>query len=224
MDQTKIQKELNKDQCDFVDFHMNPPHASHRGGIWERMIRSVRNVLEALLMKHGDQLNDETLRTLMTEVECILNSRPITYLDMNPGEPLPLTPSHLLTMKGNTVLPPPGRFTEPDLYSRKRWRRVQHLANCFWSRWRKEYLLNLQVRQKWIKEKPNVNEGDVVLIIDDQATRNEWRMGRITCATPDQDGLVRKATVRSGKSVLERPIQKLVLLMKAETEDPIEEP
>ena len=43
-----------------------------------------------------------------------------------------------------------------DLYSRKRWRRVQHLANEFWTRWRKEFLLTLQEHQKWVRLHHNV--------------------------------------------------------------------
>ena len=48
------------------------------GGSWERMIRGVRNVLTALLDAHGSQLDDVLLRTLLTEAEAIVNSRPIT--------------------------------------------------------------------------------------------------------------------------------------------------
>ena len=61
------------------------------GGTWERLIRSVRNALEPLLSKVGSQLDDETLRTLMIEVECIINSRPLSgdYLcDAQAPEPL----------------------------------------------------------------------------------------------------------------------------------------
>jgi hypothetical protein len=46
--------------------------------------------------------------------------------------------------EARVILPPPGVFQSPDRYSRKRWRRVQHLANEFWSRWRREFLLSLQ--------------------------------------------------------------------------------
>ena len=48
------------------------------GGIWERQICPARNILEGLLRTHSLSLNDESLRTLMTEVELIVNSRPLT--------------------------------------------------------------------------------------------------------------------------------------------------
>ena len=48
------------------------------GGIWERQICSAQTILEALLKTHGSSLNGENLRTLITETEAIINSRPLT--------------------------------------------------------------------------------------------------------------------------------------------------
>ena len=44
------------------------------GGSWERLIRTVRSVLSVLLQEHGSQLDDEALRTLMTEAENVLTA------------------------------------------------------------------------------------------------------------------------------------------------------
>ena len=85
---------------EWVPFQMNVPHASHMSGSWERMIRTVRSALERLLMSSGDQLDDEALRTFMTEVECIVNSSPLAVNELSDPEILePLTPNHLLTLK-----------------------------------------------------------------------------------------------------------------------------
>ena len=103
------------------------------GGVWERQIRSVRNVLASLLESHGTQLDDESLRTFMIEAEAIVNCRPLAVNTINSSQyPEPLTPNHLLTMKSKVVMPPPGHFQRTDLYLNKRWRRVQYLANEFW--------------------------------------------------------------------------------------------
>ena len=145
MDQERIKAKLLEEQCDWFSFKMNVPAASHMGGVWERQIRTVRSVLSSLLNNNGRQLDDESLRTLMCEAEAIVNSRPLTVNQISdPDSPSPLTPSQLLTMKSKVVLAPPGVFQPADVYCRKRWRRVQHLANEFWSRWRKEFLLSLQ--------------------------------------------------------------------------------
>ena len=210
---------------------MNPPAASHMGGVWERQIRSVRNVLCALLQGSGQQLDDELLRTFMCEAEAIVNSRPLTTDGlMSPLSPEPLTPNHLLTMKSSVLLPPPGDFKRADLYSRKRWRRVQHLANEFWNRWKKDFLQSLQERQKWNRVRPNVQTNDIVLLKEVDLPRNQWQLARVVEAEPDSDGLVRKVKVavagrnldKLGRrvkptSILERPIQKLVLLVACES-------
>ena len=149
MDQCKISSEMLKEDCDWVTFKMNPPSASHAGRVWERQIRTVRSVLTALLDGNAGVLDGETFQTLICEAEANVNSRPLTLDNLSDPDSLaPLTPNHILTMKTKPVLPPPGVFQREDQYSRKRWRRVQHLACQFWDRWRKEFLQNLQGRSK----------------------------------------------------------------------------
>ena len=149
MDQDKLRAGLRQHDCELVQFEMNVPHASHMGGSWERMIKSVRAALDDVLETHGRQtcLDDELLRTFLTEAEAIVNSRPITYFSMDASEthdPQPLSPMLLLTQKGSVVLPPPGAFRREDLYCRQRWRAVQFMADDFWRRWRVEFLPAMQ--------------------------------------------------------------------------------
>ena len=230
MDENRIQQFLLKENCDYSTFKTNVPHASHMGGIWERQIRTVRNILSTLLSQHGSQLDDESLRTLMCETAAIVNSRPLSV--QNANDPLslePLTPNNLLTMKPKLILPPPGEFQGTDMYSRKRWRRIQYLANEFWFRWQKEYLQTLQVRGKWINVRRNLEVGDIVLIKDENLARNEWHLGKVVETHIDEDGLVRKVHIMVGtaqldnkgrrvesQSFLERPIHKLVLIQESD--------
>ena len=230
MDDERIRQYLLKKGCDFITFEMNVPSARHMGGVWERQIRTVRCVLLSLLDQAGLQLDDESLRTLMYEVAAIINSRPLSVDNLNdPMSLKPLTPNHLLTLKSKVILPPPGEFQKTDMYCRKRWRRVQHLANEFWTRWKKEYIQNLQPRSKWIRPQRNMRVNDIVIIKDDGLPRNQWRLGRISEACPDADELVRKVRITladssldaQGKRVgstcsLERPIHKLVLLLESD--------
>ena len=225
MDHTKIHTFLQSESCDWITWEWNPPEASHMGGVWERQIRTVRTILSSLLKSHDEVLNDEGFHTLIKEVECIVNSRPLSPEDVNDPSSEVITPNHLLTLKSKAVLPPPGTFTRNDIYCRKRWRVVQHLANEFWCRWRKEYLSGLQTRQKWIKETRNFSVGDVVLLKEDIfSPRNRWPTARVIQAFPNEDGLVRSVDLMvarpNGKtSTLKRPITKLVLLLEAEGVD-----
>ena len=217
MDHSRINAFLLERSCDLVDWKKNPPSASHMGGVWERQIRSVRNVLTGTLREQSNALNDESFRTLLTEAECIVNSRPLTVENLADPSSMPLSPSNVLTMKTRIVLPPPGIFQREDMYCRKRWRQVQYLANQFWSRWKKEYLSGLQKRQKWGGEKRNFRINDIVLVKDENLPRNQWPLARVVKVFASKDKLVRRVQllIPTSKSELQRPIHKLVLLVAA---------
>lgn len=98
---------------------------------------------------------------------------------------------------------------------------MQHLANEFWFRWKREYLTQLQLKQKWAHPLRNLEVDDVVLIKDE----SRWKLVRVEKAPEDQDGLVRKVELLAGDpqlddkgrrthqvAHLERPIHKLVPL------------
>ena len=140
-------------------------------------------------------------------------------------------------MKVKVLMPPPGVFLREDLYSKKRWRRVQHLANEFWNRWRREFLHTLQTRQRWVKPQRNLAVGDIVVVKDDHLPRNEWKLARVEQTLPSDDGFVRKVVLAMGTRLLdnhgrrkqdvqhlERPVHKLVLILPQDREFPVEEP
>ncbi len=129
--ETKEQRYINSEGCTWA---FNPPHSSHMGGAWERMIGLARRILDSMLMREGhSNLSDEVLCTLMAEVAAIINSRPLVPVSMDADSPLILTPAMLLTQKSGSP-PPAGNFSEKDIYKRQ-WRQVQSLANQFWCRW-----------------------------------------------------------------------------------------
>ena len=205
LDQDRIQKfSVEHD----IQWHFNPPHASHMGGVWERVIKTIKKVMTAVLK--GSRLNDEVLETVLCEVEAIVNSRPLTKVSDDVSDMATLTPNHLLLLReGPRAMP--GVFGQGDIY-RKRWRYIQHLADQFWRRWLKEYLPNLQARSKWTEEKPNVKKGDVVLICDENTPRNVWPMGLVIEAKVGRDNLVRTVRVKTKSSELVRPVTKIVML------------
>ena len=221
MDQTRIQKFTAEQGCEWV---FNPPHASHFGGVWEHQIATARSVLDAMLLKIvRSQLTHELLVTLMAEVTGIVNSRPIATIPSDTEEPQPLTPAMLLTMKTHPLAPTPGQFVRQDLYARNWWRKAQYLADQFWVRWRKEYVQNLQKRPKWTTHERNVSVGDVVLLKEVDAHRNDWPLGRIEEVTISSDGKVRRAKVKTCKEgnakSYDRPIGSFVILLKHEEEE-----
>ena len=96
----KIQSFLVEQGGDWIRSHKNPPLASHMGSVWERQIRSARATLGSLLKTHGEHLDNESLLNTMTEVEGILNPRPLTVdVLIDPTILQPLSPVSILTMK-----------------------------------------------------------------------------------------------------------------------------
>ena len=148
--------------------HFSPPMVSHQNGVTERFFRSARKIFQSLI---GGEctLNEFNFLTLLTEVERILNDRPITRLPSEPDDLAALTPSMLLTgcLADGAA---PGVFLKADGY-RRSWRK-QDLAALCWERWLKEYLHLLQPRSKWHGSSPSLKPGEVVLIMDENTKRN----------------------------------------------------
>lgn len=209
LDHSKIQRALLSEG---LKWSFNTPAGSHHGGVWERLIRLVKKVLYSVLREQ--QMDDESLHTIMCEIEAILNDRPITRVSDDPNDLEALTPNHLLLLKRKPSLPP-GIFKEEDLYARKRWRQVQYMADLFWKRWLKEYLPLLQDRQRWNTTKRSFTVGDLVIIMDPTAPRGSWLMGKIVDTYPDKRGLVRSVKLRTKTGHLDRPINKICLLQEA---------
>lgn len=196
----------------------NPPHSSHMGGVWERIIGISRRILDSMLSTvDGKNLTHDVLVTFMAEVSAIINNRPLVPINADPESPMILSPSILLTQKTSDIdtVCTLNDFSVKDLYKAE-WRRVQTLANIFWTRWREEYIQTLQVRRKWHHKKPNLRKGDVVLLRDKNVCRNEWPNGVVEEAFSSSDDIVRKVRVRvirEGKPVVyTRPVTELVLL------------
>ena len=115
-----------------IEWYFHPPTASHMNGACERMIRTIRKVMTGMLTDRC-RLTDDILNTLFTEVESIVNHRPLTKVSDDITDDVPLTPAHMLMVRST---PPgaPGDFTQGDMY-RRRWRYTQYLADLFWKRY-----------------------------------------------------------------------------------------
>ncbi|XP_026042220.1 uncharacterized protein LOC113033090 [Astatotilapia calliptera] len=214
IDSTSVEKYLAGKGCAWV---FNPPHASHMGGAWERMIGIAKRILDSMFLHlETSNLTHEVLTTLMAEVVAIINARPLIPVSTDPSDPVLLTPATLLTQKMGTPSAPPEDSNVKDM-CKQQWRQVQHLAQTFWSKWRRQYLSSLQPRRKWQDSHPNLEPGSIVLLRDQQLKRNEWPLGVITQVFPSQDNNVRTAEVKvsrqDGTKVFLRPVSELILLL-----------
>lgn len=125
---------------DKIRWRFNPPSAPHFGGIWEAGVKSLKTHIYRVV---GLQiLTYEEFLTILTQIESMLNSRPLTPLSPDPNDLRPLTPSHFLLLEAPISLP------EDDLtnvaHSRlSRWQLIQQMVQHIWKRWSSEYLHTL---------------------------------------------------------------------------------
>ena len=203
-----------------VRWSFNLARAPWWGGVFERMIRMTKRCLKKIVGRAKLSLDEFT--TLITEVEGVINSRPISYLSSDDTEE-PLTPAHLLCGRRLLSLPDSICYTDPEEdyglsqeHLTKRLVYLNKLMNDFWNRWRTEYLLELRDAHRYVgktSDKNPVHVGDVVLVHDTKP-RGFWKLARITKLISGQDGHVRGAVLKVASSnkkpnTLNRPLQRL---------------
>ena len=192
-----------------VTWKFNPPGAPHFGGAHEVLVKAAKKAIYAVV---GDRdVTDEELITVSTRVESLLNSRPLTYQSSDPQDDVPLTPNHFLhgQMGGQFA---PESVDTTTFHPRQRWRNVQDIISRVWRRWLKECVPALNRRPKWASEVQDLKVGDVVLVIQPDAPRGRWPLGRIVEVYPGRDGDTRVAKVACGVKTVVKPIHKLIPL------------
>ncbi|XP_053597334.1 uncharacterized protein LOC128668418 [Microplitis demolitor] len=189
-----------------INWHFIPPRAPHFGGLWEAAVKSFKN---HLIRTVGDTLlTFEQLETYITEIEAILNSRPISPLSSDPNDLLPLTPGHFL-IGGPLTSFPQVDFTDTNSNRLSAWQHAQQLKQHFWKRWYKEYLHQLITRVSDSKNPDNIQVGSLVLISEDNLPPLKWALGRVISVHPGADGVVRVATLKTASGEYKRCVKRL---------------
>ncbi|XP_065092105.1 uncharacterized protein LOC135712935 [Ochlerotatus camptorhynchus] len=192
-----------------IKWNFNPPASSHMGGVWERLVRSTKQVLEAI--NDGKRLTDEILVTAIAEAEDIINSRPLTYVAHESDNFEALSPNHFL----RGVAPNEPRYNVAPVNSavalRDSYQRSQEIADEMWKRWIKEYVPSINQRTKWFGEAKNLKKGDLVYVVDGDK-RKCWVRGIVEEPIVAGDGRVRQAWIRTNSGMLKRATAKLAVL------------
>ena len=206
-----------------IRWEMNPVAASHYGGSYERKIGSVRRILEATIDQPQVSLSRDEFATLLQEAAAIVNSTPLYLAPDRASEPIALSPDNLLKLRVPSAPTSLESFSPEDLlaYGKRRWQRVQFLADRFWEVWRQTYLQDLSSRRKWCKVRRNIQSDDVVLIRDKGAPRCQWKLGIVQNPVPSADGLVRRVVVahmdgHGKRKQSEKAVVDLVLLLPSD--------
>lgn len=194
-----------------ITWHFIPAHSPHFGGLWEAEIKSAKFHLKRVIGTNSYTYEDYI--TILTQIEGILNSRPISPLSPDPLDPNPLTPAHFLVGRSLGAVPERSymEVKESRLNTFQNYQRVQQ---AFWSRWAKEYISELQQRVKWRSKAAELAViGAMVVIKEDNLPVLKWQLGRIVDTHPGNDGIVRVVSVKlpSG-SVIKRNVTKICVL------------
>lgn len=192
-----------------IDWSFIPPSSPHFGGLWESGIKGVKFHLRRVIGK--SVLNFEELYTVLTQIEACLNSRPLFAISSDSRDPEPLTPGHFLIGTPILSIPDPD-FTDVPVNRLGRWQLLQRFIQSVWKKWSKDYLHQLQQRNKWRFPNRNLREGDMVLILDDNTPPLLWKTGVVIRPHPGADDLVRVVDVRTANGTYRRPIHKLCYL------------
>ena len=153
----------------------------------------------------------EDFYTLITEIEAILNSRPLTPISSDPNDLLVITPGHLLI--GDSLTSLPESDYRPIASNRlSTWQHIRKIKQHFWTRWHREYLNELTTRTKWTSGQHPIKEGTLVLIREDDVPPMQWPLGRVIQVHPGSDGVIRAATIKTAKGIFDRSVKRLAPL------------
>ena len=178
------------------------------------------------------RLTYEELETVLVEIECVINSRPLTYVYSDEVCEGPLiTPSHLV-MRRRLLSQAPVVRDETDTPAgnglSRRATYLKKLLEHFWKRWSREYLLELRehhrVKGVGRSAKANPKEGDIVCVYEEKTPRNLWRLGKVEKLFKGNDGQVRAVALRIWNKgnetiTLQRPVQKVYPVEESRIEE-----
>lgn len=189
-----------------IKFHRIPIYASNFGGLWESGVKSCKFHLKRVV--GNANLNFEGFSTVLTQIEAVLNSRPISPLSSDPNDLLPLTPAHFLIGRPLTSTAS-ADITDERTSSLTRYHRVEQLRQHFWKRWATDYISELQLRTKWKKHAEDIELNRLVLIKEDNLPPLKWRLGRVVRLYTGRDGVSRVADIRTAAGVIQRACCKI---------------
>ncbi|XP_057660737.1 uncharacterized protein LOC130896573 [Diorhabda carinulata] len=199
----------NETQWKFI-----PPRSPHWGGIWEAAIKSAKYHIARLIGL--TKLTFEQFSTILSQIEAILNSRPLSALCNDPSDFQYLTSGDFLIGSSLTAYPEKDLTHAPE-NRLKFWQQCAKTQQLFWKRWSVDYLNRLQNRPKWLKTYENLQTNDLVLLKEENVPPLNWPMARIIEAISGPDGKVRVVRLKTKTGETTRAITKLCPLPKQDT-------
>lgn len=191
-----------------IKFCFIPARSPHFGGIWEAGIKSFKHHFRRIMGLKAFSIDQ--FHTVVTQVEAVLNSRPLSPLTDSPDDLAALTPGHFLIGEPLVAIP------EPDLshINPGRLSRLQDMKKALqdlWVRWSRDYVSHLHQRTKWKKQQDEVQVGQLVLLKENTPPLH-WPLGRIVETIPGKDGHIRVVIVKTSSGQYKRAITEVSVL------------
>ncbi|UYV74622.1 hypothetical protein LAZ67_12000313, partial [Cordylochernes scorpioides] len=187
-----------------IEWKFIPPTAAWWGGWWERLIRSLKDILKRML--GTSTLTYQQLMTLLCHAEAVMNGRPMTYVSDDPNDLVTISPSMFLQEQTDVEFPECQNMGSNP--TTQKLRHLNKLREELKSRFRKEYLSLLVQRNRRIYN-PKLQAGDVVLVGMDNKKRNFWPLAVIEEILFGRDGVNRLVKVKTAVGTFLRLIQKI---------------
>ena len=206
-----------------IEWLFQPARTLHFGGAHEALVKSSKRALYRALENEKKSWRfptEDTPRTVLFKVAGRLNSRPLTYVSLDPADFRPICPNDFLN-KPPMADVPAGSYEDADPHECYRY--VQRTFNIFWDQWKAVYFRSLVTRKKWNRAQPNFAACDVVMILEKGFVRGQWSIGHIVDVFPGADGLVRVAHVQLPTEIFRRGISQLCLLEPISAAPPVPE-
>lgn len=203
-----------------MQWHLTPPKAPHFGGLWEAAVKVAKKHLFRQL--GSNKLSFEDMATVLSQIESVMNSRPLLPVTDDPNDLDVLTPAHFLIGTTATALPDPDVSKVPA--SRlTHYQQLQMHVQQFWVRWRNEYLHELQRDSKHRSRNDEITPGRMVIVVDEQQGPLRWPLARITAVHSGRDNIVRVVSLRTARGIITRPVTKICLLPFSDSNADVEE-
>ena len=172
--------------------------------LW-KLSSSLSDKVSMLRATENQAFTEEQWRTFLSETNYIINGCPLYPSSNDIWESPPITPNDILI---GHHLPLPQPEPEERINPRHLLRSTQDRVNEFWKCWMRYFAPNLLPRNKWFRTRENVHVDDLVLELDQNHKRSQWKLARIIVTYPGKDGLVRKARIKTQDGEYDRPIHK----------------
>ena len=175
------------------------------GGQFERLI----GLFKRCFYKSIGKLTFEELSDVILDIEVVLNSRPLSYVEDDVEQAV--LPLAKMLQINPVLLPELESHHVDDKDLRKRAKFLGRCKDLMWRRWHREYIRSLRERHRQEKGE-NASQprcGDAVIIESEEKNRNSWKMGIVEELICGRDGIVRGAKIRTPNGNLERAVQHL---------------